>query len=48
LLDGATRKEIGRDDALAELLQLSLVNQKRDRFSLLQLTHSYVLDELEH
>jgi tetratricopeptide (TPR) repeat protein len=45
---GLGSDEIGRDDALAELLQLSLVNQKRDRFSLLPLTHSYVLDELEH
>jgi LuxR family glucitol operon transcriptional activator len=39
--------EIGRDDGLAELLQLSLINQKSDRFKLLPLTHSYALDELE-
>jgi tetratricopeptide (TPR) repeat protein len=40
--------EIGRDDALAELLQLSLVNQERDRFSLLPLTRSFASDELKH
>jgi len=45
---GLGQDEIGRDDALAELLQLSLVNQERDRFSLLPLTRSFVLDELEH
>jgi LuxR family glucitol operon transcriptional activator len=39
--------EIGRDDALAELLQLSLVNQERDRFTLLPLTRSFVLDTLK-
>ncbi|HET9221453.1 MAG TPA: tetratricopeptide repeat protein [Roseiflexaceae bacterium] len=37
---------IGRDDGLAELLQLSLVEQKRDRFKLLPLTQSYALEEL--
>jgi len=37
---------IGRDDALAELLQLSLVEQKGERFFLLPLTQSYLLDEL--
>jgi len=37
---------IGRDDGLAELLQLSLVEQKGERFFLLPLTQSYVLDEL--
>jgi tetratricopeptide (TPR) repeat protein len=45
---GLGNDEIGRDDALAELLQLSLVNQEGDRFSLLPLTRSFVLDELEH
>jgi len=45
---GLGHDEIGRDDALAELLQLSLVNQEGDRFSLLPLTRSFVLDELEH
>jgi tetratricopeptide (TPR) repeat protein len=45
---GLGKDEIGRDDALAELLQLSLVNQERDRFSLLPLTRSFVLDELAH
>lgn len=45
---GLGHDEIGRDDALAELLQLSLVNQERDHFSLLPLTRSFVLDELEH
>ena len=37
---------IGRDDGLAELLQLSLIDQKGDRFKLLPLTQSFVLDEL--
>jgi len=37
---------IGRDDGLAELLQLSLIEQKGDRFKLLPLTQSYVLEEL--
>src|SRR5262249_21184072 len=40
--------EIGRDDAIAELPQLSLVNQEGSRFALLPLTRSFVLDELEH
>ncbi len=37
---------IGRDDGLAELLQLSLVEQRADRFKLLPLTQSYALEEL--
>ena len=37
---------IGRDDGLAELLQLSLAEQKGERFFLLPLTQSYALDEL--
>jgi tetratricopeptide (TPR) repeat protein len=37
---------IGRDDGLAELLQLSLVERKGDRFKLLPLTQSYALEEL--
>jgi tetratricopeptide (TPR) repeat protein len=37
---------IGRDDGLAALLQLSLVEQKGDRFFLLPLTQSYALEEL--
>jgi hypothetical protein len=37
---------IGRDDGLAELLQLSLVEQKGERFFLLPLTQSYALEEL--
>ncbi|MDZ4721649.1 MAG: tetratricopeptide repeat protein [Roseiflexaceae bacterium] len=37
---------IGRDDGLAELLRLSFVDQKGDRFKLLPLTHSFALDEL--
>src|SRR6266700_2529433 len=45
---GLGNDEIGRDDALAELLQLSLLNQERDRFSLLPLTRSFALDELKH
>ena len=40
--------EIGRDDALAELLQLSLINQEESCFTLLPLTRSFVLDELLH
>lgn len=44
---GLGKDEIGRDDALAELLQLSLVNQEGERFSLLPLTRSFVLDALE-
>jgi tetratricopeptide (TPR) repeat protein len=44
---GLSHDEVGRDDALAELLQLSLVNQEQDRFSLLPLTRSFVLDLLE-
>lgn len=40
--------EIGRDDALADLLQLSMVNQERDRFSLLPLTRSFASGELKH
>lgn len=43
---GLGRDEIGRDDALAELLQLSLINQEGDRFSLLPLTRTFVMDEL--
>lgn len=39
---------IGRDEGLAELLRLSLVNQKGDRFSLLPLTHAFAREELEH
>ena len=38
---------IGRDDGLAELLQLSLADQKGDRFKLLPLTHAFALEELE-
>jgi len=38
--------EIGRDDGLAELLQLSLVNREEDRFSLLPLTRAFAQDEL--
>jgi hypothetical protein len=37
---------VGRDDGLATLLQLSLVNQKGDRFKLLPLTHAYAREEL--
>ena len=46
-VSGLGKDEVGRDDALAELLQLSLVSQEGDRFSLLPLTRSFVLDELE-
>lgn len=37
---------VGRDDGLAELLQLSLIEQQGDRFKLLPLTHSFALEEL--
>lgn len=37
---------VGRDEGLAELLRLSLINQKGDRFSLLPLTHAFVREEL--
>lgn len=43
---GLADDPIGRDDGLAELLQLSLVNQKGERFFLLPLTQRYALDEL--
>lgn len=39
---------IGRDDGLVDLLRLSLIDQKRDRFKLLPLTHRFVLDTLSH
>ncbi len=39
--------EIGRDEGLAELLQLSLVNQEGDRFALLPLTRIFAHSELE-
>jgi predicted HTH transcriptional regulator len=45
-VSGIDSDEIGRDDALAELLQLSLINQEGDYFTLLPLTRSYALDEL--
>lgn len=37
---------ISRDDGLAELLQLSLIDQNGDRFKLLPLTHSFALETL--
>jgi tetratricopeptide (TPR) repeat protein len=43
---GLGQDEVGRDDALAKLLQLSLVNQQQDRFSLLPLTRSFVAEKL--
>ena len=43
---GLAGDPVGRDDGLAELLRLSLVNQKGERFSLLPLTHAYARDEL--
>jgi LuxR family glucitol operon transcriptional activator len=36
----------GRDQGLAELLQLSLVNKEGDRFDLLPLTRTYALEDL--
>lgn len=38
---------IGRDDGLAQLLQLSLVNKEDNRFSLLPLTRTFALEELK-
>jgi tetratricopeptide (TPR) repeat protein len=43
---GLADDPVGRDEGLAELLRLSLVNQKGDRFSLLPLTHAFARDEL--
>lgn len=43
---GLADDPVGRDEALAELLRLSLVNQKGERFSLLPLTHAFARDEL--
>lgn len=45
---GLDDDRIGRDDGLAELVQLSLVNQKDDRFDLLPLTQRFALDLLEN
>jgi hypothetical protein len=42
---GLSDDEIGCDDALTELLQLSLVNQASDRFMLLPLTRVFLLEE---
>lgn len=44
---GLADDPIGRDEGLAELLRLSLVNQKQDRFKLLPLTHAFARAELE-
>ncbi|MBP1466187.1 tetratricopeptide repeat protein [Candidatus Chloroploca sp. M-50] len=43
---GLANDPVGRDEGLAELLRLSLVNQKGDRFSLLPLTHAFAREEL--
>jgi LuxR family glucitol operon transcriptional activator len=43
---GLADDPVGRDDGLAQLLRLSLVNQKGDRFKLLPLTHAFARDEL--
>lgn len=43
---GLADDPVGRDEGLAELLRLSLVNQKGERFSLLPLTHAYAREEL--
>ncbi len=43
---GLGQDEMGRDDGLAELLQLSLVNKQHNRFSLLPLTRTFALQEL--
>lgn len=42
---GLSDDPIGRDEGLAELLRLSLVNQKGDRFKLLPLTHAFAQAE---
>lgn len=39
---------LDRDDGLAELEKLSLVNRNQDRFSLLPLTKTFALAELQH
>jgi len=44
---GLADDPIGRDEGLAELLRLSLVNQKGERFQLLPLTHAFARGELE-
>ena len=44
---GLDDDRLGRDDGLAELVQLSLINQKDDRFDLLPLTQRFALDLLE-
>jgi LuxR family glucitol operon transcriptional activator len=43
---GLAEDEIGRDDGLVELEQLSLINKEGDRFNLLPLTRVFVLEEL--
>lgn len=43
---GLDQDVVGRDDGLAQLVQLSLVNQKGERFSLLPLTQAFALDAL--
>lgn len=44
---GLGNDEIGRDDGLAELEQLSLINKDNDRFNILPLTRTFILDELK-
>lgn len=43
---GLAEDEIGRDDGLVELEQLSLINKEGDRFNLLPLTRVFALEEL--
>lgn len=43
---GLAEDVVGRDEGLADLLRLSLVNQKGDRFKLLPLTHAFAREEL--
>jgi tetratricopeptide (TPR) repeat protein len=45
-LAGLDDDEFGRDEGLAVLVKLSLVNKEADRFSLLPLTRSYTLSNL--
>ena len=44
---GLADDRTSRDDGLAKLVQLSLINQKDDRFDLLPLTQRFALDLLE-
>ncbi|MBC8077804.1 MAG: tetratricopeptide repeat protein, partial [Chloroflexales bacterium] len=47
IVAGLDDDPLGRDDGLAELVQLSLINQKDDRFDALPLTQRFALDLLQ-